>query len=138
MFQALEVSSSALGAYRTRMNIIANNVSNMRTTRDADGNSIPYRRRIALFQAGADGLEKEQGVSIKDIVLDNSPLTKRYEPGHPDAVKSGPDAGYVYYPNVNPEIEMVDLIIATRAYQANITVFEASKSLIGASLRLIA
>jgi flagellar basal-body rod protein FlgC len=133
----LDVSSSALTAYRTRMDIIANNVANMNTTRDANGASNPFRRRVALFAPGAPGVKGGAGVQVTGIVEDPGPFRKEYDPGHPDAVKSGADAGYVYYPNVNPEIEMVDFIAATRAYQANITAYEAGKTIIASASRLI-
>lgn len=135
MFSMLDVSSSALSAYRVRMDTIANNVANMYTTRDAEGRSIPYRRRVALFAAGS--VAGGQGVRVTGVVEDPSPLKKVYEPGHPDAVKSGPDAGYVFYPNVSPEVEMVDMVAATRAYQANVTAYEAGKSIFASALRLI-
>ena len=137
MFESMDISSSALSAYRTRMDIVANNVANMHTTRDADGNANPFRRKMAMFAAGAKGLAEGEGVSITEIVEDQREFKKVHDPQHPDAVKSGPDKGYVYYPNVDPEIEMVDMIMASRAYEANITAFEASKSIIGSALRLL-
>ena len=137
MFKTLDVSASALSAYRTRMDVIANNVANINTTRDAYGNSIPYRRRVALFAAGAPGVPGGEGVQVQSVIEDQSPPRKVYEPGHPDAVQAGPDKGYVYYPNVSAEIEMVDFIAATRAYQANVTAYEAGKSIIASASRLI-
>ena len=137
MFESMEISSSALTAYRTRMNIIANNTANIDTTRDADGNSIPFRRKLAMFAPGANGLGKGQGVSIREIIEDPKEFKKVHWPKHPDAVKSGPDAGYVYFPNIDREIEMVDMIMAARAYEANVTAFEASKSIVGLALRLL-
>jgi flagellar basal-body rod protein FlgC len=136
MFSMLDMSASALSAYRVRMDTIANNVANMYTTRDAEGRSIAYRRRVALFAAGSTAAGG-QGVRVTGIVEDPSPLKKVYEPGHPDAVASGPDAGYVFYPNVSSEVEMVDMIAATRAYQANVTAYEAGKSIFASALRLI-
>ncbi len=138
MFGSLDISASALTAYRTRMDTVAANVANLYTTRDASGNSVPYSRRVALFAAGAPGLEAGLGVHVADIVSDPAPFRKVKDPSHPDAVTSGPDAGYVYYPNVSLEVEMADMIAATRAYQANITAYEATKSIISSSLRLIA
>ena len=138
MFQTLDISASALAAYRVRMDVIANNVANIQTTRDAQGRSIPYRRRVALFSPGAPGVDRGQGVSVSGIIEDPAPFRKVYDPDHPDAATSGPDRGYVSYPNVSPEVEMVDMIAATRAYQANITAYEAGKSIVAAALRLIA
>jgi flagellar basal-body rod protein FlgC len=138
MFGSLDVSTSALESYRVRMDTIANNLANQHTTRDADGNISPYRRRVALFAAGAPGMASGEGVRIEDIITDKAPFTKKYDPTHPDAMPSGPDAGYVYYPNVDPVVEIVDMIAATRAYQANVTAFEAGKSIVTSALRLIA
>ncbi len=137
MFESLDISSSALAAYRVRMNVIANNMANAHTTRDASGASRPYRRRVALFAPGAPGLGASQGVRVDEIITDPAPFRKVKDPDHPDAVKAGPDAGYVYYPNVDPVVEMVDMMAATRAYQANVTAFEATKSIVGAALRLL-
>ncbi|MCD6406233.1 MAG: flagellar basal body rod protein FlgC [Planctomycetes bacterium] len=137
MFGSLDVSSSALAAYRVRMNVIANNMANAHTTRDASGTGGPYRRRVALFAPGAPGLQNGEGVRVSEVVTDPAPFRKVKAPDHPDAVKTGPDAGYVYYPNVDPLVEMVDMMAATRAYQANITAFEAAKSIVGSALRLL-
>ncbi len=133
----LDVSASALSAYRTRMDVISNNTANALTTRDASGRSVPYRRMVALFAPGAPGLGG-QGVRVSEVIADRSPFKKVYDPTHPDAVQSGDDKGYVYYPNVEPVVEMVDMIAATRAYEANVTAYEAGKSLIGSALRLLA
>jgi flagellar basal-body rod protein FlgC len=137
MFSTLDISASALSAYRVRMDVIANNVANVQTTRDPSGRSIPYRRAVALFAPGAAGLGG-LGVRISGVIQDPSPLKKVHDPDHPDAVKSGLDAGYVFYPNVDPVIEMVDMIAATRAYQANVAAYESGKTIIGSALRLIA
>lgn len=138
MFSSLDISSSALSAYRTRMNIIANNVANISTTRDAHGNVVPYSRKIALFAAGSPGLPSGEGVRITSVVNDTAPPTRVHDPYHPDAVQSGPDKGYVMYPNVSLPVEMVDMVAATRIYQANVTAFEATKTIISSALRLIA
>ena len=138
MFGTLDVSASALEAYRTRIDVIANNMANQHTTRNAAGESVPFRRLVALFAAGADGLKAGEGVSVSEVIGDPAPFRKVHDPQHPDAVKTGSDAGYVFFPNVNPIVEMVDMIAATRAYQANVTAFEASKTIIASALRLIA
>ncbi len=138
MFGSFDTSTSALSAYRVRMDIIAGNMANLHTTRNAAGQSEPYQRRVALFAAGAAGSPDGRGVRIDRIVNDPSPPRLVHDPGHPDAQREGPDAGYVYYPNVNPVVEMVDMIAATRAYEANVTAFEAAKTIMGSALRLIA
>ena len=138
MFASLDVSASALEAYRVRMDVIANNMANQYTTRDASGRSIPYRRRVALFAPGAPGIARGEGVRVERIVTDPAPFKKIHYPQHPDAAKTGPDAGYVFYPNVDPIVETVDMIAATRAYQANVAAFESAKTIITSALRLIA
>src|SRR5687767_7357863 len=137
MFQTLDISSSALLAQRTRMDTIAANIANLNTTRNARGEPIPYRRRFAVFapSAARRGPEAAKpGVHVQDIKVDPSPFQRRYQPGHPDA---GPD-GYVAYPNIDMAIEFVNALEASRAYEANVTTMEVTKSMINASLRLLA
>jgi flagellar basal-body rod protein FlgC len=135
MFSTLDISASALLAQRTRMDTIANNVANISTTRGLDG--TPFRRRYALFAANqasrGEGADKA-GVHVQKIVADASAFKKRYEPGHPDA---GAD-GYVLYPNIDLAIEFVNALEASRAYEANVTTMEVTKSMMNATLRLIA
>src|SRR5215216_7216633 len=115
MFKALDIGASALRAQRTRMDCIAGNMANMYTTHNEKGEAIPYRRRIAMFQAGTpDG---NPGVHVSSIELDPSPFHMRYEPWNKDADKDG----NVAYPNIDPAIEQVNMLEATRAYEANIT-----------------
>ncbi|MEE8126102.1 MAG: flagellar basal body rod protein FlgC [Nitrospirales bacterium] len=130
------VVGSALDAQRQRLNIIAGNLANAESTRSPNGG--PYIRRDVVFQttstdkpfhsvfASAFGDPTEPaGVRITDIIQDQRPLRVVYEPGHPDA-----DAkGYVHLPNVNPVEEMVNLISATRAYEANLAVLETGKTM---------
>src|SRR3954463_5038928 len=132
MFDSLDIGASALLAQRTRMDTIAGNVANINTTRNEKGEPIPYRRRIAMFQANTtDG---KPGVHVSNIDIDPSPFNKRYEPGNKDADKDG----YVAYPNVDLSIEYVNMLEASRAYEANVTMMETSKQMLNASLRLIA
>ena len=132
MFDTLDIGASALLAQRTRMDTIAGNVANINTTRNEKGEPIPYRRRIAMFQAGAkDG---KAGVHVSNIDLDPAPFQKRYEPGNKDADKDG----YVSYPNVDLSIEYVNMLEASRAYEANVTMMETSKQMLNSALRLIA
>jgi flagellar basal-body rod protein FlgC len=136
----LGISASALRAERLRLDVIASNLANAHTTRTAEGGA--YRRRNVVFVA--DPFETEfattieelaaqgarQGVKVADVVEDPSPLKMVFEPGHPDA-----DAeGYVAYPNVNPVSEMVDLMAATRAYEANAQAVTATKRMAEAAL----
>lgn len=132
-FSAMNVSSSALTAERTRMNLISSNLANANTTRTPEGG--PYRRKDAIFSATApetgfsralDGASRTiRQVEVSEIVEDQSPPRLQYDPGHPDA-----DAqGYVALPNVNVVEEMADMINATRAYEANVTAVQAAKSM---------
>jgi len=133
MFGSLDISASALAAQRTRMDVIAANLANVNTTRDADGEG-PFRRRIAVFGEGDPATKSTMGVHVRDIMLDDAPFRMVHEPGHPDA-----DAdGYVQYPNINPANEMVNLLEASRAYEANIAAAEATKNMVNAALRLLA
>ena len=115
-FTAMEVSASGLSAERTRMNVAASNLANASTTRTAGGG--PYQRKDVIVRSvpvpGAPGVS---GVAVQQIAADGAPPRLEHDPGHPDA-----DArGYVAYPNVNPVEEMVDMITASRAYEAGIT-----------------
>ncbi|MEE8169911.1 MAG: flagellar basal body rod protein FlgC [Phycisphaerae bacterium] len=132
MFGALEAGTSALVAQRIRMDTIAGNVQNVSTTQRADGEPGPYRRRVALFATG-DG-RGQPGVHVAEIIEDPSPLRRVHEPGHPMADSEG----YVWYPNVDPSVEMVNMIEAARAYEANVTAMEVTKSMMASTLRLLA
>ena|SRR5829696_1490377 len=134
MFDVLDMGASGLQAQRTRMDTIAGNIVNANTTRNAQGQPIPYRRRFVLFAPGQPGNQEKSGVRVQQIMVDQSPFQKRHEPGHPDA-----DAeGYVKYPNIDLAMEYVNALEASRAYEANVTMMEVSKQMLNASLRLIA
>lgn len=134
MFEVLDMSASGLMAQRTRMDTIAQNVANINTTHGPNGEKAPYRRRFATLMAGRPGEPGRPGVHVDAIRQDTSPFQKRYEPGNPDA-----DAeGNVQYPNVDLAFEMVNMMEASRAYEANVNLMEVSKAMVNASLRLIA
>jgi flagellar basal-body rod protein FlgC len=139
----LDLSASALTAERYRIQVIANNLANAQTTHsgrvDANGDPLPYRRRRVYFQSGdpAKGLEGE-GISVKGWDEDPSAFDMKYEPSHPHAVRQGPQAGYVRYPNVRMIHEMTDMMVASRMYEANITAMETTRALFQSTLRLIA
>jgi len=131
VFSAMEVAASGLTAERTRMNTVASNLANARTTRtDAGG---PYKRLDPVFEAvGLDqsrGVMATQGgvsmVKVAKIKEDTRPGMMVYEPGHPDANA----AGYVEYPNVNAVEEMVNMITASRAYEAGVTTIDTVKQM---------
>ena len=135
MFDSLDIASSALTAQRVRMDTIAGNVANMNTTRNEKGELAPYRRRFVLFAAGRPGEKNNQpGVHVMRVEHDQSPLRRVFDPGNRDA---GSD-GYVQYPNVDLAIEQVNMLEASRAYEANVTMMETTKAMINATLRLIA
>ena len=135
MFDSMHVSASGLAAERLRMDVIAQNLANANSTRGPDGQ--PYRRHEVIFRsdnvAGTTGTtrtsasddEQMHGVEPVAIVEDPSALRSVYDPQHPDADENG----YVYYPNVNPVTEMVDMMTATRAYEANVTAMNAAKNM---------
>ena len=144
MFGGMEISASALTAERLRMDVVAENLANAQTTRGADGQ--PYRRkevvlqeRAASFGASLSAAMKKAppahagGVEVAGIAEDQTPLKRIYDPGHPDA-----DAeGYVSMPNVDTVTEMVDLIGAQRAYEANVTAMQAAKQMFSRTLELL-
>ncbi|MDY0301140.1 MAG: flagellar basal body rod protein FlgC [Trichlorobacter sp.] len=134
LFTAMGVSSSALSAERTRMNLISGNLANANTTRTAEGG--PYKRKDAVFLAttptdrfgralaGAKAAHLRQ-VTVDRIVEDKKPPRMQYDPSHPDANQDG----YVAMPNVNVVEEMVDMITATRVYEANVMAAQAAKGM---------
>lgn len=134
MMSGMNVSASGMTAQRTRLDIISQNIANVNTTRDENGNA--YRRKTVVFSekdvtpfgdilmktAGTSG----NGVKITQISEDTAAqMRKVYDPSHPDA----DEEGYVTYPNVNVVQEMTDMIDASRAYEANVTAFNATKSM---------
>jgi len=139
MFGSLDTSASALTAQRIQMDTIAGNVANLHATRDADGNSNPYRRRVALFSTGNPNAGRNApGVHVRAIVEDPAPFRQEFNPSHPDAIQSGPRQGYVRMPNVDLSTEMINALFAARVYEANVTVMEVTKSMAASSLRLLA
>ena len=134
MFGALDISASALVAQRTRLNVISANLANRNSLTDAAGNYAPFRRRVPILAPGDPSSGSGGGVYVKDVLLDQSPLQIKHEPNHPFA----DDKGFVYYPNVDPMMEMINAMEARRVYEANITAAEATKSMMQASLRLLA
>lgn len=133
---SLDIGASALSAQRIRMDIIAQNIANVNTTRT--DNNTPYRRKTVIFEekkpistfyrflsGGSSQKHVGRGVRVTRIAEDNTPFKKIHEPGHPDS-----DAeGYVQMPNVDVITEMVNMISATRAYEANVTSINTTKSI---------
>jgi flagellar basal-body rod protein FlgC len=149
LFDAIDISGSALSAERLRMDVTAENLANANTTRGANG--AAYRRKVVVLeqQAGTGGgssfgnqlasamsrggAAKPAGVQVAAIAEDQTPNRRVYDPGHPDADQNG----YVEMPNVDSVSEMVDLISASRAYEANVTAMQAAKSLFTKTLELL-
>lgn len=138
MFGALDTSTSGLVAQRVRLDTIANNIAAADVTRastDRAGQAVPYRRQFAVFEAVLDKTGRSTGVRVAAVADDTTPFRKgEHNPSHPDAAADG----HVYYPNVDLATEYVNAMEATRAYEANITAMEATKSMLSATLRLIA
>lgn len=137
LFRAIDSAASGMTAERLRMDVISNNIANVNTTRTAEGG--PYRRQMVVFEPRSEqasfgqmlsrqmesGMESGEGVRVTGIIKDNAPLKLMYDPNHPDANQDG----YVEMPNINIVSEMVDMITATRAYEANVAAVNAAKSM---------
>ncbi len=142
LFQSLSVSASGMSAQSSRAQIIAENLANSETTRTPDGG--PYRRKDVVFETQAQSspfssvfqqqlAPEAMGVGVNEVVEDERPPVLRFQPGHPHA-----DAkGYVGYPHINPAEEMVDLMGASRGYQANVASFNAAKDMVQKSIDLM-
>ncbi|KKO18276.1 MAG: flagellar basal body rod protein FlgC [Candidatus Brocadia sp.] len=140
MFSVFDISSSGLSAERIRMNVIANNIANANATETLEGG--PYRREQVEFSSvlnktmrnnNIKGTERLGGVKVQRIVKSNEPFNRIYIPGHPKA-----DAkGFVDMPNVSVMMEMVDLVTATRSYEANLAVINSTKDMSSRALSII-
>ena len=148
LFSSINTAATGLSAERMRLDVISDNIANANTTRTADGG--PFRKSRVVFRPAVDqpywrspflpesldnGIGK--GVQVSSIEKDmDSELRLVYDPTHPDAIKTGPKKGYVEYPNVNVVNEMVDMISATRAYEANVAIMDGSKSMFRKALEI--
>ena len=135
MFDVLSTGASSLKAQRIRMDTIASNVANMHTTEDVNGQKVPFRRRMVIFQEGQSAANGQPGVHVKEIRQDMTPFQERYDPTHPHADKT---TGMVKMPNIDLATETVNMMSASRAYEASLTMMETAKAMYNASLRLIA
>lgn len=131
MFGSLDISTSALVAQRTRATAIAANLANRNADFDANGENNPFKRRITVFAPGDPSTGNPNGVHVREILLD--PTTQLKASNDPRAVN-----GYLKTTNINPVIEQVNMIEASRSYEANIAAAEATKSMMQTSLRLLA
>ena len=137
IFHSINISASGLTAQRLRLDVISNNIANVNTTRTAEGG--PYRRQRVVFRERTNSFNdiltkkfKGNGVRVDRIEQDPAPFKLVYDPSHPDADVNG----YVEMPNVNIVTEMVDMISASRSYEANITAINTSKSMILKTLEI--
>ena len=143
-----DISSSALTASRLRMDVISSNIANAETTRDklVNGEYVPYKRKMVVYDSkqqdfstllsnsmsASEKTNQLKGVRVSKIAEDTTPTKLVYNPSHPDANSEG----YVEMPNVDTAVEMVDMISAYRAYEANVTALNASKSMFQKSLTI--
>jgi flagellar basal-body rod protein FlgC len=148
-FDGYNVSSSGMSAQRTRINVVSANIANAKTTHTAEGG--PYKKQQVVFEdvllASAKKTNSNEveatnnknsdislrGVGVKSIIQSDAKPVMRYEPAHPDANEQG----YVAYPDINPVIEMVDLIEATRSYEANVASFNTHKNIDSKTLDIL-
>ena len=147
LFNGFNISASGLTANRLRMDVVSSNIANANTTRAqlVNGEWVPYRRKsVELAQSGVSPFEQQlqgvinkgsakvSGVTVSKIEEDQTPFTLSFDPTHPDADENG----YVQLPNVDPIKEMVDLMSATRSYEANVTALNASKNMFMKALEI--
>jgi len=148
-FDGYNIATSGMGAQRTRINIVSTNIANAKTTHTTEGG--PYKKQHVVFedlllqtsnQTNKKDVETNKnfnndlslrGVGVKTIIESKDEPIMRYEPSHPDANKEG----YVAYPNINPVVEMVDLIEAMRSYEANVSSFTAHKDIDKKTLEIL-
>jgi len=141
LFSLFSVSASGMSAQRTRAELLVENLANAETTRTPDGG--PYRRKDVVFQSQPaespfgsvfqSTLGQPEGVGVAQVVVDDREPDRRYMPGHPDADKDG----YVSFPRINPAEDMVDLMSATRSYEANVAAISSVKDMIQRSIDLL-
>jgi flagellar basal-body rod protein FlgC len=149
LFSTINTASTGLTAERLRLDVIADNIANANTTRTEEGG--PFRRSRVVFKSETDkpywkspflpeSMEQQvgSGVKVESIEKDtDSEMRLVYDPTHPDAILTGPKKGYVEYPNVTIVNEMVDMISASRAYEANVSLMEGAKSMFQKSLEIL-
>ena len=148
LFTSINIAATGMSAERLRTDVISNNIAHASTTRTQEGGAFK-RSRVVFEPVSANHPQFRspftpsdldngpgKGVKVREVVRDDSEGKFVYMPDHPDAIQSGPRKGYVEYPNVNIVNEMVDLISASRAYEANSTVVEGAKSMFSAALEI--
>ena len=148
MFTAINIASTGMSVERLRTDVISNNIANASTTRTPEGGA--FKKAMVVLEPVAsdnpvwrtpftpEGQDNGpgKGVRVREITKDTSQGRLVYDPSNPDAIQSGPNKGYVEYPNVNIVNEMVDLISASRAYEANSTVVQGAKDMFSSALEI--
>lgn len=139
MISAMDISTSALVAQRTRLNAIASNLANMSTTRDEDGQLKPYQARFVVFETDQELTTRQgaAGVKVASVETEQVDPLYKYQPNHPHAIQDGKWKGYVAYPNIDMTREFVDALEATRSYEANIGIMEITKNMSQQTLRIV-
>jgi flagellar basal-body rod protein FlgC len=140
MIPAIDISTSALVAQRTRMDVVSSNLANLQSqTRLPSGELAPYEGKFVIFETDdAVGTKSGAvGVRVARVETEQVEPNYRWEPGNPLAIQDGPKKGYVAYPNINMTAEMVDALVAARAYEANLGAMEISKNMAQQSLRIL-
>lgn len=142
LFESIRISASGLSAQRMRMDVVANNVANLNSTRGVDGK--PYRRQSVTFREqggggpafgdilGSRGTSQPAGVAVASVHSDTSAPRKTHNPSHPDADENGD----IFLPNIDMVTEMTDLVGANRAYEASVTVLNATKAIAQSAISL--
>lgn len=142
MYGALDISTSGMTAQRARMASIAANIANRSTILDAEGNVNPYRARKVVFAPGDPNASSPEGrllgVHVAGIEIDKGEFNYRWDPTNPYAIQRGDKRGYVPEPNINPVIEQLNAMEASRAYEANVVAAETTKQMMAQALRLLA
>lgn len=130
-YSSIDISASGLFAQRVRLDAIANNIANVNTTRTAKGG--PYQRQEVAFRAHAGGFDEANGgVEVDEVLESSDPPKVVHDPSHPDADKDG----NVKLPNINIVGEMVDMITATRAYEANVQAISAARTMVAKAIEI--
>ena len=148
LFTSINIAATGMSVERLRTDVISNNIANATTTRTQEGGA--YRKQIVIVEPIASSnpqwrfpfVDSEldngpgKGVRVREIVKDSEQGRMVYDPSHPDAIQSGPNKGYVEYPNVNIVNEMVNMISANRAYEANSSVIQGGKEMFASALEI--
>ena len=148
LFTSINIAATGMSVERLRTDVISNNIANATTTRTQEGGA--YRKQSVIVEPIASSnpqwrfpfVDSEldngpgKGVRVREIVKDSEQGRMVYDPSHPDAIQSGPNKGYVEYPNVNIVNEMVNMISANRAYEANSSVIQGGKEMIASALEI--